>query len=104
MPYITFAKAVEASATSINIGDYAKALCERIRAGQKRLFSWLRDGGYLQKDNKPYQKYVGSGYFELVMNVIATTKGNLQTFTTKITSKGQVALAPKIEQFFSKSA
>lgn len=106
LPYITFAKAVEASATSINIGDYAKALCDdkRIRVGQKRLFSWLRDSGYLQKDNKPYQKYVDNGYFELVMNVIATTKGNLQTFTTKITSKRQVALAPKIEQFFSKSA
>lgn len=122
LPYVTFAKAVEAGATSINIGDYAKALCnnDKINVGQKRLFKWLRENGYLQKDNMPYQnqqrggiaevskrseqKYIDNGYFEVVTNTIVTTRGNMQTFTTKVTSKGQVALSPKIEFYFSKSA
>ncbi|WP_052137589.1 phage antirepressor KilAC domain-containing protein [Campylobacter sputorum] len=101
-PYVVFAKAVEAGATSINIGDYAKILCEdkSLNVGQKRLFKWLRDNGYLMRDNKPYQKYLDNGYFEMVTGVVATTKGNIQTFTTKITSKGQIALAPKIENEF----
>lgn len=106
LPYVTFAKAVEAGATSINIGDYAKALCsnDKINVGQKRLFRWLRENGYLQKDNMPYQKYIDNGYFEVVTNTIVTTRGNMQTFTTKVTSRGQVALSPKIEFDFSKSA
>lgn len=55
--YITFAKASKQALRTINIGDCAKALC-----------------GYLQIDNKHYQKCVDNGYFELARNVVAVTK------------------------------
>ena len=52
-PYISFAKAVEASVDSALIGDYAKCLSDDgVKVGGRRLFSWLRDNKYLSADNK----------------------------------------------------
>ncbi|WP_354022711.1 phage antirepressor KilAC domain-containing protein, partial [Faecalibaculum rodentium] len=49
-PKAIFADAVAASSTSILIGDLAKILKQNgVEIGQKRLFSWLRDKGFLIK-------------------------------------------------------
>lgn len=51
-PKVLFANAVETSKSTILIGDLAKILKQNgIDIGQKRLFSWLRDNGYLIKRN-----------------------------------------------------
>ena len=49
-PKTIFADAVSASNTSILIGDLAKLICQNgIQTGQKRLFEWMRENGYLIK-------------------------------------------------------
>mgnify|MGYP000224969565 FL=1 len=49
-PKVLFADAVSASDSTILIGDLAKILKQNgYNTGQKRLFQWLRDNGYLIK-------------------------------------------------------
>ena len=51
-PKVLFADAVATSQSSILVGDLAKILKQNgIETGQKRLFSKLRDEGYLIKQN-----------------------------------------------------
>lgn len=48
-----FADAVSASKKSILVGELAKLLCQNgVQIGQNRLFSWMRERGYLIKDPK----------------------------------------------------
>ena len=102
-PYISFAKAVEASVDSALIGDYAKCLSDDgVKVGGRRLFSWLRDNKYLSADNKPYQEFMDKGYFELIPYTYATSTGTHTKYTTKITGKGQIALANKITKHFAR--
>lgn len=102
-PCISFAKAVEASVDSALIGDYAKCLSDDgVKVGGRRLFSWLRDNKYLSADNKPYQEFMDKGYFELIPYTYATSTGTHTKYTTKITGKGQIALANKITKHFAR--
>ena len=69
-PKALFADAVSTSKTSILIGDLAKLICQNgIEIGQKRLFAWLRENGYLIKTgnskNMPMQRYIEQGLFEI---------------------------------------
>ena len=62
-PKTIFADAVSTSHTSILVGDLAKLICQNgVQIGQKRLFEWLRQNGYLIKSgsskNMPMQRYV----------------------------------------------
>lgn len=105
-PYVSFAKSVEASVDSILIGNYAKLLSdsEGVSIGQNRLFDFLRASGYLisggARHNVPYQKHIDNGYFEVTTQTFAGSTGTHQKFTTKITGKGQIALAGKIVEYF----
>ena len=105
-PYVSFAKSVEASVDSILIGNYAKLLSdsEGVSIGQNRLFDFLRASGYLisggARHNVPYQKHIENGYFEVTTQTFAGSTGTHQKFTTKITGKGQIALAGKIVEYF----
>ncbi|MDL0090000.1 antA/AntB antirepressor family protein [Campylobacter gastrosuis] len=104
LPYVTYAKAVEASATSALIGDFIKTLCDEnnVSVGRNRIFKWLRDEKYLMSDNMPYQKWLDAGYFEVTPQIIVTPKGNKERFTTRISAKGQVALSAKICEVFKR--
>ena len=105
-PYVSFAKSVEASVDSILIGNYAKLLSdsEGVAIGQNRLFDFLRASGYLisggARHNVPMQRYIDRGYFEVTTQTFAGSTGTHQKFTTKITGKGQIALAGKIVEYF----
>ena len=72
----------------------------KVQVGAKKLFKWLRDNKYLRKDNLPYQQYEEKGYFEVKSRIVLTAIGPKQTFTTYITSKGQVALTDKVISSF----
>ncbi len=108
-PLVSFAKTVEASVDAVLIGTYAKLLsdAEGVKIGQNRLFEWLREKGYLitggARHNVPYQKYIDCGYFEVTTQTFAGSTGAHQKFTTKITGKGQIALAKKIVEAFSQN-
>lgn len=94
-PKVIFADAVSASHTSILIGDLAKLLKQNgVDTGQKRLFDWLRENGYLMKSgsskNMPTQKSMDKELFEVKETTINNPDGSIRiTKTTKVTGKGQ---------------
>lgn len=100
-PKAIFADAVATSRTSILIGDLAKLICQNgYQIGQKRLFEWLRNNGYLCKSgssrNMPMQRYVEQGLFEVKESNVQNPDGSVRiTLTTKITGKGQLYFVNK---------
>lgn len=96
-PKEVFADAVSASQTSILIGDLAKMLRQNgVEIGQKRLFEWLRNNGYLIKRkgsdwNMPVQRAMEMGLFEIKESTYINGNGcNVTTRTPKVTGKAQV--------------
>ena len=68
--------------------------------GEKRLFKWMRDNGYLgtkgERYNIPNQRYIEMGLFELKKGVRSGSGGVLHTtITTKVLGKGQVYFVNK---------
>jgi Prophage antirepressor len=95
-PKAIFADAVATSHTSILIGDLAKILKQNgVETGQKRLFEWLRENGYLSKRkgtewNSPTQKSMNLGLFEVKETTAMNPDGSVRlNKTTKVTGKGQ---------------
>lgn len=104
-PKVLFADSVAASHTDILIGDLAKLLRQNgIEIGQKRLFEWLRENGYLIKQrglswNMPTQKAMELGLFRVKETTINKPDGSVQiSKTTKVTGKGQIYF---VEKFLS---
>lgn len=103
-PKEVFADAVSASKDAILIGDLAKLISQNgYRTGQNRLFDWLRKNGYLIKSgssrNRPVQRYVEQGLFEVKETAINMPNGNVRTaLTTKVTGKGQLYFVNKFLQ------
>lgn len=100
-PKEIFADSVATSRHSILIGDLAKIICQNgYQIGQKRLFQWLRDNGYLMVQgssyNRPKQKYIEQGLFEIKESTINNPDGSVRvTLTTKVTGKGQIFFVNK---------
>ena len=95
-PKEIFADAVSASHTSILIGDLAKLLKQNgVDIGQKRLFAWMRDNGYLIRRqgsdwNMPTQRSMEMGLFEVKESTVNNPDGSVRiNRTTKVTGKGQ---------------
>lgn len=95
-PKVLFADAVSASHTSILVGDLAKLISQNgFKIGANRLFSWLRDNGYLIKKrgaswNMPTQKSMELGLFEIKETNIQHADGHISiNKTSKVTGKGQ---------------
>lgn len=95
-PKEIFADAVSTSHTSILIGDLAKMLKQNgIDIGQKRLFEWLRENGYLIKRkgsdwNSPTQKAMELELFEIKESTVNNPDGSVRiNKITKVTGKGQ---------------
>lgn len=106
-PKVLFADAVSTSQRSCLIAELAKILQQNgVNIGQNRLFSWMRDNGYLcQKGdyyNQPTQKSMKLGLFELKKTSITKPDGSvLVTTTTKVTGKGQIYF---VNKFLGKDA
>lgn len=94
-PKVLFADAVETAHTSILVGDLAKLIKQNgVDIGQKRLFEYLRENGYLIKNgsskNMPTQKSMDMRLFEVKERTINNPDGTVRiTKTTKVTGKGQ---------------
>lgn len=96
-PKAIFADAVAASNNTILIGDLAKLLKQNgHETGQKRLFEYLRDNGYLIKRkgsdyNSPTQRSMEMKLFEIKETTVVLPDGSVKTNkTTKVTGKGQI--------------
>lgn len=96
-----FADAVTASKTSILVGGLAKLIKQQgIDIGQKRLFAWMRENGFLIKSgtekNMPTQRAMDMNLFEVKEGSFVDGNGvNRITRTTKVTGKGQVYFVNK---------
>ena len=95
-PKVLFADAVSASHTSILVGDLAKLISQNgFKIGANRLFSWLRDNGYLIKKrgsswNMPTQRSMDLKLFEIKETNIQHADGHISiNKTSKVTGKGQ---------------
>ena len=103
-PKALFADAVSASKSSILIGDLAKILKQNgISIGQKRLFAWMRDNGYLIKGgsskNMPTQRSMEMGLFMVKEGSYVNGECvNVTTKTTKVTGKGQIYFINKFKE------
>lgn len=96
-PKVIFADAVAAAKTSILIGDLAKLMKQNgIDMGQKRLFEWMRQNGYLIKRkgsdyNSPTQRAMEMKLFEIKeTSVVLPNESTKINKTTKVTGKGQI--------------
>lgn len=95
-PKALFADSVSLSHTSILVGDLAKLLKQNgINIGANRLFSWLRENGYLIRQkgtsyNMPTQKSMELGLFGIKETSITHSDGRVSiSKTPKVTGKGQ---------------
>lgn len=100
-PKVLFANAVETSQKSCIIGELAKILRQNgVNIGEKRLFSWMREKGYLcsygERYNQPTQKSMDLELFEMKKTTITKPSGEiLVSVTSKVSGKGQVYFVNK---------
>ena len=95
-PKIVLAESIEVSDTDISIGALAKILKQNgVDIGRNRLYSWMRENGYLIKTskswNQPKQIYMDAGYFRITESVHDSGYGYTPKIyvTTYVTGKGQ---------------
>ena len=102
-PAVTFTQAVSGSASSCLIGELAKLIDRNgYPMGEKRLFKWLRENGYLgtkgERYNIPNQRYIEQGLFELKKGTRSGNNGVMYTtITPKVTGKGQIYFVNKFK-------
>ena len=96
-PKEIFSDAVSTSQNSILVGELAKLLKQNgIEIGEKRLYAWMRENGYLIKRkgadwNKPTQRSMEMKPFTIKETVICHSDGHTSVnTTTKVTGIGQV--------------
>lgn len=100
-PKVLFADAVETSQKSCLIGEVAKIIRQNgVDIGEKRLFSWMRENGYLcsygERYNQPTQKSMDLELFEMKKTTITKPSGEIiVSVTPKVTGKGQVYFVNK---------
>ena len=100
-PKAQFADAVSTSENSCLVGELAKIIkANGYDIGQKRLFEWLRENGYLMRKgeayNQPTQKSMDLGLMKIKKGVRQNPDGSsITTVTTKITGKGQIYFVNK---------
>ncbi|MER1263090.1 phage antirepressor [Bacillus licheniformis] len=101
-PKALFADAVEASESSVLVGELAKILKQNgIEIGQNKLFKWLRENGYLirkkgESFNLPTQRSMDMELFEIKKSTINNPDGSVRTTRTpKVTGKGQIYFVNK---------
>lgn len=103
-PKVLFADSVAASKSSILVREFAK-ICKQngIEVGEKRLFEWLRENGYLIRKvgsdyNAPTQRSMEQGLFEVKETAVTHASGRISTERTpKITGKGQIFFLNKLK-------
>jgi len=104
-PKIVYHDKIKSENPRLSMNEYAKLLTKEngVKIGQNKLMQYLRTENILMKGrdaterNRPYQKYMERGYFEI--EYVNTPVGvRTQPF---ITTKGQLELAEQIINHFS---
>ena len=102
-PKVLFADSVSVSKTEILVGELAKLIKQNgVDIGQKRLFDWMREKGYLIKRkgtdwNMPTQKAMDMGLFRIKETSVSHSDGHVTVSKTpKVTGKGQIYFVNKL--------
>lgn len=110
-PKVVYAEAVEVSEDTVLIKDLATILTQKgVNIGEKRLFVWLRENGYLCKQkgemwNMPTQRSLDLGVIVVKHGLRTGSGGEMRkTRTSKITGKGQIYFINKFLKEKSKGA
>ncbi|MBK4179741.1 hypothetical protein GWP26_02215 [Corynebacterium macginleyi] len=95
-PKVVFADAVATSKSEILIGELAKILRGNgIQIGQTRLFTWMRENGFLIRRkgtdwNMPTQRAMELGLFRIKETAVTHSDGHVSVNKTpKVTGAGQ---------------
>ena len=95
-PKVLFADSEAASRSTVLVGELAKIMRQNgVDMGERRLFRWMRDNGYLIKRNgtdynMPTQASMEQGLFRIKETVINHSDGHTSVSKTpKVTGKGQ---------------
>ena len=109
-PKALFHDCVAESDDTCSVAEMAKIIeANGYPMGQKRLFEWLRNNGYLctrngQFFNTPYQMWVERGLFRIETGVSHAPDGTEYVYhTTRITGKGQAHLLRSFFEVRSKN-
>ncbi|MFT7316725.1 MAG: anti-repressor protein [Gammaproteobacteria bacterium] len=88
-PRVAFAKQVEVAPDAISVAQAAKI----IGTGQRRLFAFLRQIGWISRRNEPYQTKIESGYLDVKLGSWEHPDHGLkQSVTALVTGKGLAKL------------
>ncbi len=100
-PKIKFYETVNETKALLLIREYAKIISSNgFVIGEKKLFRWLREKGFLNNQNEPYQKFIDMGIFDVKEKVIENGNRAFISRTTLITGKGQTYIFEKLKNFF----
>lgn len=103
-PLAEYAKAVAESDDTMLIRTFAKIARQNgIVIGEKRLFQWLRDNGFLLRtgdsQNTPSQKAMEMKLFHLKEMALKSADGSTKTrLTPKLTGKGRVYFLERLRK------
>lgn len=93
-PKVEFYEMLSANSQSLSVGDFAKLLSKQgFEIGQNRLFEWLRESGYIDNRNIPYQQFIKRGLFEVIEENFEQSYRLRLYLKTLITGKGQIYFA-----------
>lgn len=96
-PAVEFCDHVTESKNSITMRDFAMLVQNSgIDLGRNKLFEKLRELGYLDFNNVPYQKYIKAGYFKVIESTYKHGKNKYTSSQTLVTGKGQKYLIGKL--------
>ena len=87
-PKAAFYDAVNGSFGSMTVKDAAQAC----GMGERRLFAWLKVHGYLQQGNRPYQRWIDRGYFEVRLRTFNIGGATFTSTQPLITGKGLIRI------------
>ncbi|MBR1459035.1 MAG: phage antirepressor KilAC domain-containing protein [Oscillospiraceae bacterium] len=98
-PLVDFAHQVTDTDGTVSIGELAKLAAEKgLPIGQNRLFRWLRQKKILMRSNKPYQRYIDRGYFEVIDTVLHIEDRRELYLQPRVTGKGQIYLMGRLKR------
>lgn len=101
-PMVEFANTVSESSDSIDFSAFVKVIRDEnvFTKGRNKLFEWMRDNGYLRKNNEPYQQYMDMGLFDVKEYTYKTPYGEKLSNKTLLTGKGQIYFVEKLRKEF----
>lgn len=103
-PLVEFAKNIESSPESIEVGDLANVLCKKgLEIGRNRLFKAMKGPlKMLINAQKPYQYALDNGWLEVEEFPFTDVKGKERIAKkVMVTGKGQVYVEKKLREFLS---